>query len=851
MQIMKSCSRSIIVSFFVFSSLAFSQSNSKTHSYDHNLDSLWSYNTYIHKISPNGNWILFSEVFENNQIYYLAKKDGKIYKTFEQSSSLEFSPDSKWVTIQTTDYLALQNLHTDEILRFENIVSSQFSDSSMYLIMEDNSILANLTVLCLNTFKKKEIKNVNNYLFDSDSDVLIANEIDYSKPRSIIKKYNLRSNKEELIHQENSLISSLSVWLNENGISILEIKSANDQRIIWNHKDGKKYQLTLDEIQKKFLNVSKLKQISHLSINDDYIIINYEKKDFENDEFLVLKTTDKYIFPKMKGYERELKIGGIIWKPLNGIYDVLEDIYPVVKGSLEKGKAILYDPLQYEPSYFQKSFADVFLKDLNTDNLELVVKKQYLDSKYITMSPSGRYVVYFKDEDWYLYDGKLKLTRNITRNLPVKFVNNESWEPDNKKPYGHPGWTKNEENIIIYDEYDIWLFDPDKGSNSRLTKGRENLITYRINWELDRNLTKNAMNTYNLISKSYEEFPIILDMVGDNLNSGFAFWDQNNAVCTITYSESFKDLALLSEDRSVLAYRSSKYNQPFSINSFNLQKSESNEIYQSNRRLKEYDLGRYEWIEYSNKNGDVLKAALLYPANFDPSLKYPVITYIYEKNSKSVNLFSPPSIYDSTGFNILNYILEGYFVLLPDITYTIGDPGKSATDCVVSAVDTILHKEFVDSNRIGLIGHSFGGYEAAFIATQTDIFRTVVVGAPVTDLVSFYHDIQWGWGDTQATRLETQQFRMGASYYSIKDKYVENSPLHQIEKLNTPLFIWVGINDTNINSYQSILLYSAMRRLDKKGLLLIFDEDHNLLNKVNQKILSTEIHKWFEVHLKG
>lgn len=198
---MNSCSRSIIVSFFVFSSLAFSQSNSKTHSYDHNLDSLWSYNTYIHKISPNGNWILFSEVFENNQIYYLAKNDGKIYKTFEQSSSLEFSPDSKWVTIQTTDYLALQNLHTDEILRFENIVSSQFSDSSMYLIMEDNSILTNLTVLCLNTFKKKEIKNVNNYLFDSDSDVLIANEIDYSKPRSIIKKYNLRSNKEELIHQ--------------------------------------------------------------------------------------------------------------------------------------------------------------------------------------------------------------------------------------------------------------------------------------------------------------------------------------------------------------------------------------------------------------------------------------------------------------------------------------------------------------------------------------------------------------------------------------------------------------------------------------------------------------------------
>lgn len=840
----------MIVSFFVFTNITFSQSNPKTHSYDHNLDSLWSYNTYIHKISPDGNWILFSEVFENNQVYYLAKNDGKIYKTFEQSSNWEFSPDSKWMTIQTTDYLALQNLHTDEILGFENIVSSEFSESGMYLIMEDNSILGKLTVLCLSTFKKKEIKNVNDYLFDQESDVLITNEIDQLKARNFIKKHSLRSNKEELIYQENSLTSSLSIWLNENGISILEIKSANDQRIIWNHKDGKKYQLTLEEIQKRFPNISKLKQISHLSINDDYIIINSEKKDFEDDKFLVLKTTDKYILPRMKGYEHELKTGRIIWKPLQGIYDVLEDIYPVVKGPLEKGKAILYDPLQYEPSYFQNSFADVYLKDFYSDEVELMVTNQYADARYMAMSPSGRYLVYFKEENWHLYDTELKSTMNLTGNHPERFVNDESWGP-NKKPYGHPGWTKNEEKIIVYDEYDIWLFDPDKGSNSRLTKGRENLITYRINWELDRNFTENAMNTYNLISKSYEDFPIILDMAGDNLNSGFAFWDKNNAVCTITYSESFKDLALLSDDRSVLAYRSSKYNQPFRINSFNLQKSESNEIYQSNRKLKEYDLGKYELIEYSNKEGDILKAALLYPANFDPSLKYPVITYIYEKNSKSVNLFSPPSMYDSTGFNILNYILQGYFVLLPDITYTLSDPGKSATDCVVSAVTAALEKDFLDPEKIGLIGHSFGGYEAAFIATQIDIFKTIVVGAPVTDLVSFYHDIQWAWGDTQATRLETQQFRMGGSYYSIKDKYVENSPLHQIEKLNTPLFIWVGKHDTNINSYQSILLYSAMRRLDKEGLLLIFDEDHNLLNKVNQKILSTEIHKWFEVHLKS
>jgi dipeptidyl aminopeptidase/acylaminoacyl peptidase len=842
----------MIVSFFVFSTSVFSQSNPKIHSYNHNLDSIWSHNTYIHKISPDGNWILFTEVFENNHINYLAKSDGEIYKTFQKSSNMEFSPDSKWVTIQKEDNLALQNLVTNEFYSFENIVVSEFSKSGLFLIMEDNSIPSNLYVFCLSTFKNRVIKNVNSYLFDSDFEVLVTSEIDKFKSKNLIKEYNLRTNKEELIYQENSLNSCLSIWLYENGNFIFETKSEDDQRLIWSHKDGKQYQLTVNEIQKRFPDISKLKKIKHLSNNEDYIIISSEKDDIEEDDFLTLKTSDKYVLPRMQSYKRSLSKGEIIWKPLHGIYDVLENNpFPVVKGLVEKGKALVYDPLQYEPSYSQKSFADIFLKDLNTDNLELVVKNQYVDSRYIKMSPSGRYVIYFKGEDWYLYDSESKQTKNITNNVPVNFVNEDSWEPENKKPFGHPGWIQNEEKIIIYDEYDIWLFDPDKDVSSRLTRGRENFITYRINWQLDRNFTKTAMNTYNLISKSYEEFPIILDITGDNLNSGFALWDENNEVSTIIYSESFKDLALLSEDRSVLTYRSSKYNQPFRINSFNLQKSESYEIYQSNKELKEYDLGQYELIQYSNKDGDILKATLLYPANFDPSLKYPVITYIYENNSKSVNFFSPPSMYDSTGFNILNYILDGYFILLPDIKYKIGEPGKSAADCVISSVSTILEKKFLDPSRIGLIGHSFGGYEAAFIATQTDIFKTVVVGAPVTDLVSFYHDIQWGWGDTQATRLETQQFRMGASYYNMRDKYVENSPLHQIEKLNTPLLIWSGKNDTNINSYQSILLYTAMRRLAKEGLLLIFDEDHTLLNKVNQKHLSTEIHKWFEDYLKN
>src|SRR5690606_16760017 len=137
-----------------------------------------------------------------------------------------------------------------------------------------------------------------------------------------------------------------------------------------------------------------------------------------------------------------------------------------------------------------------------------------------------------------------------------------------------------------------------------------------------------------------------------------------------------------------------------------------------------------------NSKGEQLKGILFYPTDFDSLKKYPMITHIYERQSVAEhNEYKIPTLYNSTGFNSINYTSNGYFVFYPDITYEIGNPGFSALDCTIAGVKKVLEKKIVDKTKLGLIGHSFGGYEATFIATKSNLFNVVIAGAAKTNLL--------------------------------------------------------------------------------------------------------------------
>lgn len=230
-----------------------------------------------------------------------------------------------------------------------------------------------------------------------------------------------------------------------------------------------------------------------------------------------------------------------------------------------------------------------------------------------------------------------------------------------------------------------------------------------------------------------------------------------------------------------------------------------------------------------------------------------MVVHIYDVMSDELHQYVNPSFLNREGFNVINYTLNGYFVLMPDIIYQMGNPGSSAVDCVTAGVNAVTGKGLVDKDKIGLFGHSFGGYETNFIISQTNIFKAAVSGAGVSDIISYYFNISRnGYFQSDMWRFENQQFRIGKSLYEDKEAYVSNSPIMHAENVKTPLLLWAGKNDRIIPWNQSIAFYLALRKLEVPTQMLVYpDEDHSLENSENQKNLSQRMMEWFDYWLKG
>ena len=178
--------------------------------------------------------------------------------------------------------------------------------------------------------------------------------------------------------------------------------------------------------------------------------------------------------------------------------------------------------------------------------------------------------------------------------------------------------------------------------------------------------------------------------------------------------------------------------------------------------------------------------------------------------------------------------------------------GESAKKCVLAAVDAVLLKYNVDPNRIGLTGHSFGGFETDYIIAKTDRFAAAVSGAAVTNLVSGYLYYNTNSASPNFWRFENHQQRMGKSLFEDLSSYLRNSPVLQAEGVNTPLLAWTGEEDKQVYYFQSIEYYLALRRLNKEHTLLIYPgESHTIIDKKNQADLTKRIEAWFAKYLKS
>lgn len=274
-------------------------------------------------------------------------------------------------------------------------------------------------------------------------------------------------------------------------------------------------------------------------------------------------------------------------------------------------------------------------------------------------------------------------------------------------------------------------------------------------------------------------------------------------------------------------------------------------MYQSNKQYQKYATPRVELLSYVNTKGDSLNALLHFPLGYTKNKQYPMIVYLYETLSQNRYEYNNPSCYNPTGFALANYTNNDYFVLQPDIKYTTGDPGTSIVDAVEKAVEKASSTANINSKKMGLIGHSYGGHEVTLTICKTHLFAAAVAGAASTNMISDYLNLNEQTNRIKFSHFEVQQYRMGTPPFYNWEAYAKNSPVMNAEKCTTPVLSWTGKADGTVNWRQSVEFHLALKRLNKKNTLLVYpNEGHILSNPEAQIDLNNRIKEWFEQWLK-
>lgn len=500
--------------------------------------------------------------------------------------------------------------------------------------------------------------------------------------------------------------------------------------------------------------------------------------------------------------------------------------------------ALTYNRKPYQPQ-FRLEYADYELADVKTGLTTRVLTK--FNTRYMYgSSPDGKFLLYFKDQDWWTYEIATGEHVNLTKELGPEFWNTRDDLPIVKKPpFGSGGWFRDDKEVLLYDEYDVWAVKPDGSGARKLTSGRDDEVIYRV-----RKLNREE----DWLDPKKD---LYFSMFGDRTKkSGYARMDPKGRVSTLIYRD--KAIHSLSMARSAPYFIFTSQSYEDSPDVFLAASSFKNpvQLSETNPQQKKYAWGRAEPVEFTNTDGKKLQGLLHYPANYQPGRKYPMIVYIYEIRSNGLHYYVVPS--PRSSYNITNYVQQGYFFFQPDIVYKTNHPGESAVNCVVPAVKKVLATGMIDEHRIGLMGHSWGAYQTAFIITQTDLFSAAVAGAPLTDLISMYNSIYWNSGSPDQRIFETSQGRFDQPYWEIMDDYVKNSPMFQAGNITAPLLVAFGDADGAVDWHQGIELYITMRRMQKSMIMLVYaGENHGLRKEENQEDYTTKVNQFFNHHLLG
>ena len=800
------------------------------------------------RLSANGEWVSFgvSATDWSNPVLYLRQLRTGKQQRFLNAKQGRFTTDSRVWIFQQSDTLAFMDLQSGKLNLLPGVKELSFADSnsaiySYYSARRDTFFVKTLAGQVLRTIIKplaaRGKASGKQFVYLADNK-LYCDDLTTNEP---------------IIIAENITALQQFVWNNETGGFACVIERNRQPDILWYDADQKAAlffsSLLKDSTWK--MNMSCRLQFSggrfFFTMNHADSVPAQPIADMAKVE--IWSTDDERIYPaQKKELQRDLLVQCqfVFYPESRQIVQLTDDPSEDIK--IPTAKTATHALISASRGYRQLlqwdyvARHDFYVVDLRTGSRKQIAKNVGGEA---SLSPAGKYVTWFDRDRQQYYSWNIATSTSavIGKGITDALVENEAFLPQPAEPFGIAAWKKDDGAILFNTAYDVWEGDPaGKSSVVNLTDGYARKHNTR-------------MSFYGFINgqSSYQTGDTLLFIAENTIKTESGFfavmpgaskkWEKK---IYGNYAFAFPGMDIASDRSLVVSFGNTAFYGFFHTRDL----LHFDTLYVLNKQMQQkHNWYTSEVVEWQWQ-GKAQRGVLYKPENFNPQAKYPMITFIYEDYG-NINTYVNPA-WSASIIDFAHYTSNGYLVFIPRIRYTTGKPGESALQTMLSAIDHLAKNKWLDTTKLGLQGHSWGGYEAAYIATRTNRFKAISAGATVSDMISAYGSLRTNLGESRQWIYEKNQSRIGASLWENRAAYISNSPLFAADRIRTPLLLMHNEKDGIVPFGQAIEFYSALKRLNKKAWLLNYpDENHVLSNPKNKQDFTRRLYGFFEHYLKN
>ena len=455
---------------------------------------------------------------------------------------------------------------------------------------------------------------------------------------------------------------------------------------------------------------------------------------------------------------------------------------------------------------------------------------------FVSWSPDGKYLIYAQSDGLYIVSVQDGEKKNLTANLTEKL-----------RFYARPLWRPSGKSFFCGIDGNIWEFAADGSDARKLTEELKKHIMGIVA----------KVNTHVVWQSGDAQSICVQTHDPETKKEGFYLINTAEARATCLFEEPISitrhiadehDLKVVSNDTQIV-YRAQDATHPEEVWMFDIDSGERQQVSELNSHLRDLQFGEVRFVESETESGERLRGVLMLPANYEEGKQYPLVTWVSPGSHLSMHIYT-------FGFDrfVMNFQLlaaRGFAVLGVDVPSRSSKSPKELPGCVMPAVDKVIEMGIADADRLGIKGYGYGGYFTVGLITQTNRFKAAVCGGGFYNLTRIYGDLTKR-GRSLGIRWIEGRMDIGGSLWEQRQRYIDNSPLFHLDKVETPVLIYSGEGFDGDDYTQSGELFSGLRRLEKEATFAWYRGEGHLVRYWRPEHRADcweRIIDWFEKHL--